>query len=308
MSKIIPDKRNSKDSDNIISENEEVIKKLNSELSEKNVIISRTKSYLFDLEYDLNKAKNKISSLEEDLVKNDIEIKSKDDKIQNFLHQLKKNEIEIDNLINQINSLDEESVQKSNKLNNQISSLESNLVKREMEINNLINQIESLENELKQKDDELHNQKDAFTLIEKKYVQQSSKLDTKEYCISCYEEKILEDTLEIEYFKKNVLIKKLLNPFIYLYLVFKSKPNEISINFKLYNALRNSKCFDVGYYLNNNDDLIESKWFKYFSLELHYICNGFAEGRKFNKKYFNRSSKKELLDYILKCTYLEKIL
>ena len=82
MSKIILDKRNSKDSDKIISENEEVIKKLNSELSEKNVIISRTKSYLFDLEYDLNKAKNKISSLEADLVKNDIEIKSKDNIIQ----------------------------------------------------------------------------------------------------------------------------------------------------------------------------------------------------------------------------------
>ena len=69
----------------------------------------------------------------------------------------------------------------------------------------------------------------------------------------------------------------------------------------MYKSLKNSKCFDIGFYLNNNPDLIESKWCKFFSPELHYVCKGFDEGRLFNKKYFNRNSKKELLKYILTC-------
>ena len=45
-------KKYSKDDLNkIISENEDIIKKLNSDLSEKNTLMSRTKSYLFDLEF-----------------------------------------------------------------------------------------------------------------------------------------------------------------------------------------------------------------------------------------------------------------
>ena len=91
------------------------------------------------------------------------------------------------------------------------------------------------------------------------------------------------------------------SPKTVFYLIFKSKPKEISLNIKLYQVLKNSKCFDIGFYLNKNKDLINSKWYKYFSPELHYICNGFNENRKFNKKYFNRNSKKELLDYLLKC-------
>ena len=87
----------------------------------------------------------------------------------------------------------------------------------------------------------------------------------------------------------------------YLYLIVKSKPKEISLNIKLYRTLKNSKCFDIGFYLHKNKDLINSKWCKYFSPELHYICNGFEEDRTFNKKYFNRNSKKELLEYVLNC-------
>ena len=66
--------------------------------------------------------------------------------------------------------------------------------------------------------------------------------------------------------------------------------------------MKESKCFDIGYYLANNKDIQESNWCRYFSPELHYVCNGFGEKRKFNKKYFNRNSKKELLDYIINCS------
>lgn len=128
-----------------------------------------------------------------------------------------------------------------------------------------------------------------------------SKLDNKEYCINCYKDEISNNHLEIKYLKKNTLTKKILSPIAYLYLILKSNSREISLNIKLYQALKNSMCFDIGFYLNKNKDLIDSKWCKYFSPELHYVCNGFKEDRKFNKKYFNRNSKRELLNYLLTC-------
>lgn len=260
----------------VISEKEEHIKKLDSELNEKDIIISRTKSYLFDLEYELNNANNKINSLESNLSKKEAEINSKENKI------------------NTINS-------KLNIKDDQINEIESELEKNKRQNNALNSQINSLKNDFNDniKDNEL--QKSKFETDEGKYYYQLSKLDSKEYCIRCYKEQIKNNDFEIDYLKKNTLTKKILNPFAYLYLLFKSNTNELSINFKLYKALKNSGCFDIGYYLNNNKDIIGSKWCKYFSPELHYVCNGFNEGREFNKKYFNKNSKKELLEYMLKC-------
>ena len=77
-------------------------------------------------------------------------------------------------------------------------------------------------------------------------------------------------------------------------------PKELFLNYKLYNVLKNSECFDIGFYLNNNIDLQEGKWFEYLPLELHYVCNGFNEKRSFNKKFYNKKTKKELLEYLLK--------
>ena len=95
-----------------------------------------------------------------------------------------------------------------------------------------------------------------------------------------------------------------MSPLSYLILLFKFKPNELSLNIKLYKVLKNSNCFDVGYYLKNNNDILESRWCKYFSPELHYLCYGFYENRKFNKKYFNMDSKESLLEYLSKCEEL----
>ena len=129
----------------------------------------------------------------------------------------------------------------------------------------------------------------------------SSQITTKEYCINCLKEEISNNKVTINYLKKESMIKRLLTPLSYLYLLIKSKPEEFSINLKLYKALKNSECFDIGYYLNKNKDIQKGKWVKYFSPELHYVCNGFDENRVFNKKYFNRNSKKELLNYLLTC-------
>ena len=188
-----------------------------------------------------------------------------------------------------------------NNKNSQINVVNSKLLLKDSEIKNFKTKLNNRENEIKNFKTKLNNRENEIDLIKQQYMLQLSKLDSKEYCIDCYKREINNNTQEIQYLKKHILTKKLLNPIAYLYLFIKSKPNELSLNFKLYKALKCSKCFDIGFYLNNNQDLIDSKFCKYFSPELHYVCNGFKENRDFNKKYYNKTSKKELLDYILNC-------
>ena len=192
----------------------------------------------------------------------------------------------------------------SNK-NNEVTLLKGTIAHKESAFNvkemEYRKQLDNKNFNIQQKENELENKKNELDSLEHRYTKQLSKIDNEEYCIGCFKEELSDNHLEIEYLKCNNLIKKILIPFIYLYLILNSKPKELSLNLNLYRTLKDSKCFNAGFYLNNNKDLIESKWYKYFSLELHYVCKGFYEKREFNKKYFNRNSKKELLEYLQNC-------
>ena len=173
----------------------------------------------------------------------------------------------------------------------QINSLKDDLVLKEGEFNNQINIQRN----------NFHEKERIYESLEQSYIKQLSNIDNKNYCIDCFKEEISNNSEEINYLKQNIFIKKIFSPLAYLYLILKSNRNEISLNIKLYQSLKDSKCFNIGFYLNHNKDLIDSKWCKFFSPELHYVCNGFKENRRFNKKYFNRNSKKELLQYLSLC-------
>lgn len=103
-----------------------------------------------------------------------------------------------------------------------------------------------------------------MNLIKREYSNQLKTLDTKHYSINNYHIELENKDLGIEYHKNDIFMKKLLNHFLYTYLILKSKPKEVSINLKLYKSLKNSGCFDIGYYLRNNPCVLESKWIKYF--------------------------------------------
>lgn len=189
-----------------------------------------------------------------------------------------------------------------------LSRTQSYLFDLENSLNIATNKVDSLESELEKNEGQFHskenlfeNQKKALEFMKSEYYAQISQLDSKDYCIRCYKEKVKDNDSEINYLKTNILKRKLLSPFSYILIMFKSRSGEIYLNLTLYGALRNSKCFDVGYYLNNNPDLINSKWTNSFSPELHFVLYGFNEGRIFNKKYFDRNSKENLLEYIKKC-------
>lgn len=305
-------------------------------LKKKDMIINNYEDKIQHFTDEINYKDSQIEGVKSKLNLKDTQIKNFESKLNNKNNEIDDLNAKLNNVNIQFDSLKEYSELIKSKesnlsrqiadANNQIESLrvylsetENNFSNRELQLINQIkvandlikkneiqlkekeSNISQINNQLYLKNQILEEQQISLNLINEKYISQLSKLDNKEYCISCYQEEICNNHLEIEYLKKYTLIKKFFTPLSYLYLILKSNPKEISLNYKLYKALKNSKCFDIGFYLNNNKDLLGSKWCKYFSPELHYVCNGFSEERTFNKKYFNRKSKEELLDYIINC-------
>lgn len=303
---------------NFNDENSDLIDDFKIEINEKERIIREYEDMIELHDNELSLKNSQIENIDSKLNVKDAQIKNIESKLINRENDINILNNEIQNANNQINSLksnlskkEQIELELNNKLeiaNNQINSLKSDLSQKEtieFELNNKLNykddSLHQKDNEIRNNQKELNYKEMQLELVKQEYSTQLSKLDTKEYCISCYKEEINNNHLEIEYLRKDTVTRKIFSPLSYVYLIFKSKPKEISLNIRLYKALKNSKCFDIGFYLNNNVDLINSKWCKFFSPELHYVCNGFNEQRKFNKKYFNRTSKKELLDYIINC-------
>ena len=255
--------------ENINEDND--LNKLNNKVYHQDNIIKRLNSELEEKNIILSRTKSYLFDLEHDLNNKDSEIKEKDVIIRDFNKE--KEEITRD-----FNNKKEGMIKEFNKEKEEITRDFNN--KREVMVR------------------EFNIEKEE---IAKKYNLQISKLKSKDYCIDCLKSEVEDKNYEIIYLKKHGLIKKVFSPLSYIYLFFKSKPKELKINIKLFKALKDSECFDVGYYLNNNEDVINSAICKYFSPELHYIITGFENEYKFNKKYFDKKSKQDLLNYIYYC-------
>ena len=293
-------------------------------------ILVNKENEINNLQEQLKNTNNELNLANQKFGEKEFRLTNQINTLSKQLVKKEKNELELNNQIsdanNEINSLKNSLNEKNNILkskelefnnqisdaNNEINSLKNSLSKKEnsfseierslnLKISNKNKNIRQKDKEIKIKQQKLLENENKINSLKNGYINQFNEINTKEYCIKCFKDEICNNNLEIDYLKNNILIKKVLSPFSYLYLIFKSKPNEITLNIKLYRILKKSKCFDIGFYLNNNDELQGSKWCNYFSPELHYVCKGFDEGRKFNKKYFNRNSKIELLEYLLIC-------
>ena len=302
--------------DRKINNLENKLEQLNNELNSttydmdnKGIKISYLESQLEQVNNELN-ILNKENNIKDSTInKLTAEIKEKDSQYTHHIDSLNK---EINKKDQNLNDNKEGYMEHIEIKNNQIVSLKNNLYQKEntfaIKESKLKNQINITNKNIKEKDKqiklqkkELNEKKDQIEDIKQQYRKELSKTDINKYCISCFKEEISNNHLEIEYLKKYTLLKRILNPIAYLYLILKPNQKERLLNIKLYQTLKDSNCFDIGFYLNNNKDLINSKWCKYFSPELHYVCKGFDEKRAFNKKYFNRTSKKDLLKYLLEC-------
>ena len=323
-----------------MAKNNCILHDFKNEIQSKNNELEYNESHINNIESKLNLKESQLQNIESKLInekQENINLKSQlentEDDLKNTLDVIEQQKIDLNNLkqtknelINKIdnyrlkeneyssriNELNNEITKKENyynqtlsNKNNEINSLKGNIAQKESTFNEkemeYRKQLDNKNSNIRQKENELENKQNQLDSLEHRYTKQLSKIDNEEYCISCFKDELSNNHLEIEYLKCNNLIKKILIPFIYLYLILNSKPRELSLNLNLYRTLKDSKCFNTGFYLNNNKDLIESKWYKYFSLELHYVCKGFYEKREFNKKYFNRNSKKELLEYLQNC-------
>lgn len=246
-----------------ISDLKNEIKYINNELTNKNHTIRNNENKINELTANITKLNEKTAEL---INENDNILKKSNEKIKNI-------QSKHDTLLNELASLKGE-----------LSDLKSKMILKENDLNNEI---------LKNRETENH-----LNLINKEYLHQLSKLDANSYFINCNKKEIENKDLEIKYLKNNNLVKRLMNPISYIYLILKSNPKEISINLKLYKALKNSDYFNIGYYLKNNKDIVKSKWCKYFSPQLHYVCYGFDEKREINYRYLKNISKEKLLDYL----------
>lgn len=264
-------------------------------------IINDFKDELQDKEKIIEGYENKVKLQNDELSYRDSKINGtnlklniKDSEIKNVKSKLVNRENEINNLNDKLKYADMDILS----LKNELNRTEDNFKNKEI---NYANQINALKNTISFREKEINDNELMLNSIKQQYIKQLSKLDNNEYCISCFKEEISSNHHEIRYLKKNNFTRKFFSPFSYIYLIIRSIPNDLFLNYKLYRALKSSKCFDIGFYLVNNEDIQESIWCKFFSPELHYVCHGFEEKRKFNKKYFNTNSKKALLDYILNC-------
>ena len=253
--------------------------KLNEYYTEYNTIVEKL-SFL-----DENKNINQNLNMKNQYVQ---KLESEIDELEKLIHS--KDE-QIEQYNTEINFLRESFINKDEQIeqyNTEINFLRESFINKDEQINKLIGKIKIYE----ETEQNLKSYKENYSKL-------AHESKDNKYFVNYYKQEMENKQTEIEYIKKNKLIRKILNPFSYIFLIIKSKSNEISLNLKLYKAMKNSNHFDIGFYLNKNNDLKDSKWEKYLPLELHYICYGFNEKRKFNAENINFDSKKGLLNYFL---------
>ena len=283
-----------------LDEKEDIIRKYEDEIKLHDDEINYKESQLKNVDSKLSLKDSQIKNYESKLVNRENEINNLNNELNEANEKINKLSNELENKDKLLKNMEEDFNKRASELNNELQDAKDQIKSNEEKLNDNDLNIRFKDNQLKYKEKELNRTKNVLDSIQRQYNKQLSQLDTEKYCISCYKEEINNNNVEIAYLKRNVFTKKILSPLAYLFIIVKSNPKDWSVNFKLYRALKSSKCFDIGYYLNNNEDILESKWAKYFSPELHYICNGFKEGRRFNKKYYNRNSKKKLLENLSK--------
>ena len=248
---------------------------LKSKLDLKDAQIKNFESKLVIAQSEFNNANEKITSL--------------NDEIKSLSGVVSQRDEYISDLSNQIDSLKEDNLEKDQV----IGDVKGKLENANGQINSLNNDLLLKEEIYNGKWDEIKNQIMGFKLeldSLKKYV-----LVEKENQIMSNNQKISNKDAEINYLKNGMILRLILSPLAYFILIFKSNSKNILTNIKLYRKLKNNDYFDAGFYLNEYPDVYGSKWCKYFSPELHYVCFGLAENRSCNDSYDKEEFTKELL-------------
>lgn len=295
---------------NLLKDDIERIEEFKSEIKDKDYQI---KEYEDEIDFQNTQIKyqdSKINNIQSQIALNETKFQGFEAKLLNKDNEIREKEIELSSKEDEIKIKEEE----INSINLKLSMKEDELKTTQNRLNNLETSFLDIKKELDATRKQLSQGQTGFIsssyvgtdydkesenqYLIKQHIKQLSKSEREKYCIRCFKEEINNNKAEITYLKNSSLTKKILSPLSYPYLLINSKPKELFTNLKLYKALKKSECFDIGYYVNKYPDMAKSKWYKYFSPELHYVCKGFDEKREFNKKYFNTNDKKTLLEDI----------
>ena len=302
----------------LLESRQELIEKLNDEnehlkkqISDKEELNRHLSEIIADNERKINELENEITATKDELAIKDKAILEN----ENELSKLSSNITELNQSKNKINKLLSDKYHENSNLEmkltekeniiadheNKITKLNELLADKDNENSNLVLKLTEKENIISNNVNKINEVNNSKFGLENEITKLNELLDNENSAnsrlILNVKEEIENNNLEIEYLKNTNFTKRLLNPLSYVYLVLKSNPKEISINLKLYRAFKNSDYFDIGYYLKNNEDVWKSKWCRYFSPQLHYVCCGYDEKRKINRINL-KMSKEELLDYI----------
>lgn len=265
-----------------INEKDNQLKDYEDKINIQNSQIIYKDSKLKNIESQINLEETKIQSVQSKLLNKDYEIKFKEEELEFVNSQLLTKENELTKTKNRLLNLEGNFLRIKDDLNLKISSQAD-------ELEHVNSQLLTKEKELKETKDKLIKSEYDFSEINKELVEVKNQSNK-------YNNDLICKDVENKYLKNdNKLSKKLISPLAYIYLAGKSNPNEIVTNIKLYRTLKRNNCFDIGYYLTKYPDISKSDWCKYFSPQLHYVCIGFDENRKFNENEYNNKNRKELL-------------
>ena len=222
------------------------------------------------------------------------DLNKKNDEIINVKKESEESYAKLNNIEYKYDHINKEITNK----NNQIQKLTQALDRSENRLTELTaNYSENLSNtELKYKTLHEHLIEKNLQLenMNNQHFNMNIKLEKTNYCKKFYKNQFNQLKIENKFLKK----KSIINVFLtYIYLIFKSKPSEIKLNYNLLRLFNKTKCFNIGFYLNNYPYVLNSKLGK-ISPELHYICYGFNEKKEFNERKIKLDNKKDLLKYI----------
>ena len=253
------------------------------------------------IESQLSLEKTKVQNLEAKLLNKDNELRN----TKNRLISLEDNFVNVKRELNftkkELSSLTSSFDNKINVLEEDFADVKQELIETKKQLSQVTNQVSQVTKQVSQVNNQVSQVNNQVSQVSGQLSNVNKQLAEETKNSHYFKQYLLNRSLENEYIRNNDKItKKIISPLSYLYLITKSKFSEIGINIKLYRALKGSNSFDIGYYFNKYPDIPKSKWCKYFTPQLHYVCKGFAEKRTFSDKNYSYNNKSELLKEIEK--------
>ena len=231
------------------------------------------------------------------------EMDAKDERIESLIKDCDSLIEDIHLKDDQINSLAIDASSKDDEISSlkkERDALNDNLRLKDEQISKLVAEVEDVKREISTFKSQMESDYLEKTKLKNDY-DDLHKLTNESFELVQIKEDIIKDKdNELQFYRNhgNLFDRVISNPLSRVYIFFTSG-SERKLDLDLFNALKDSDWFNVGFYLSENEDISRFKWVRLFSPYLHYVCHGFDEKRSPNREEKTDFTKKELLDKLL---------